>query len=430
MAIYADERATSLFMTGGEHVAERIVTITRIVENAPTKRRPAVAQLADGQDIVVFLAATSAVGPQPDSHKGQLLQAALAEHFRSNPPRRLNAGYARERPTRQAERFSNSATSDAGYFLASVQLSDGQWLNFSAPLQRTLPVVSMRAALSFAVMLSGILVLAWIVIHHINRPLKVFAAAAARLGTDVNAPPLPMRGPKEVRQATAAFNEMQDRLRRFVQDRTQMLAAIAHDLRTPVTRLRLRAEFTEDPEEQAKTLADLNQMERMITSTLAFARDDAAAEERVEIDLACLLDSVCGDFADVGHKVEWRADEPASFTGRPNALRRALTNLVDNAVKYGEPVAATMAGCDDGYLITIDDNGPGVAEAHLDDVFRPFFRTDTARDDPRGGSGLGLTVARDIVQAHGGRITLINRPEGGLRQDIWLPRGRAPGDGR
>lgn len=426
MALYANDRASALFLTGGAHVAERIVTITQIVENAPAAQRESIARMASGDAMAVTFATTGALPPRPASDKGELLRSVLVEHFQKKPSGRLRAAFrhAGLSPDRAARPARSRA--DAGYFLAAVQLSDGTWLNFSVPLESSLPVVSMRAVLSFTVMLLGILILGWIVIRRVNRPLELFAAAAVRLGTDVGAPPLPVRGPREVRQATTAFNQMQERLRRFVEDRTRMLAAIAHDLRTPVTRLRLRAEFIEDAEVQQKTLADLDQMERMIASTLAFARDDAASEDRAAIDLASLLESVCADFADVGRRVECRSEEPACYTGRPAALRRALTNLVDNAVKYGEPVTVSLTVAQDMYLIRIEDNGPGVSEADLEAVFQPFYRSDPARDDPRGGSGLGLTVARDIIQAHGGQISLANRAQGGLRQEIRLPSGVDP----
>jgi signal transduction histidine kinase len=240
---------------------------------------------------------------------------------------------------------------------------------------------------------------------------------------DVKAPPLPEIGPAEVRQATRAFNEMQDRIRRFVEDRTQMVAAISHDLGTPITRLRLRAEFVEDQDQRNKMLADLDDMEKMVFSALAFARDEAAGEPRAMVDLRTLLQRVCDDLADAGHAVELAATEKAvPYECRPVALRRALANLVENAVNYGQRARVSLDSREDGVLIRIDDQGPGIPEELHEEVFKPFRRLETSRSRETGGTGLGLTVARTIIRAHGGDVTVRNREDGGLRVEVRLPR--------
>jgi len=258
-------------------------------------------------------------------------------------------------------------------------------------------------------------------VRHSTAPLALFAGAAERLGRDVNAPDLPEDGAREVHLAAKAFNEMKRRLRGLISDRTQMLAAISHDLRTPITRLRLRAEFVEDKEQRGKMLNDLEQMEAMIASTLAFARDDNANEPRKKLDLVALIQSVCDDASDTGHDVVFTGTQSVFFNGRPLALRRALANLVDNAVKYGHRARVRIDQSPKHFNIVVEDEGPGIPEDELERVFEPFFRLDISRNRETGGTGLGLAVVRSIVRGHSGDVSLSNRPEGGLRATVTLP---------
>jgi signal transduction histidine kinase len=273
-----------------------------------------------------------------------------------------------------------------------------------------------------AVMIVAVVILSAMVVYRLTAPLRVFAQAAHRLGTDVNAAPLNEAGPIEVRRASNAFNEMQGRIRRFVEDRTQMIAAISHDLGTPITRLRLRAEFIEDEAQKQKILSDLEEMDRMISSTLTFARDDSVQEPRTLVDLAALIRSICRDLSDAGLMAECERHEPLSYSCHPTALRRALTNLIENAAKYGEGARVSIMNDAQEVIVRIDDLGPGIPEDQLENVFRPFHRLESSRSRQTGGTGLGLTVARTIVRAHGGEITLQNRSEGGLRVQVALPR--------
>ena len=307
--------------------------------------------------------------------------------------------------------------------MVSLQLRDGSWLNFAAPVESPEPFWSFRFALSMVIMLLAVGVLSALVVRYLTRPLATFARAAQRLGTDVKAPPIPEGGPAEVRQATRAFNEMQERIRRIVEDRTQMLAAISHDLGTPITRLRLRAEFVEDEDQQKKMLADLDDMEKMVFSALSFARDESAGEPHAMVDLRTLLQRVCDDMADAGHAVSLDVgDEAVPYGCRPAALRRALTNLIDNAVKYGREARVSLENDRDGVRVRIDDSGPGIPEDLREEAFKPFRRLEASRSRETGGTGLGLTVARTIIHAHGGDVTLTNRSEGGLRVEVRLPR--------
>jgi signal transduction histidine kinase len=201
-----------------------------------------------------------------------------------------------------------------------------------------------------------------------------------------------------------------------------MLAAISHDLRTPITQLRLRAEFIEDTEEQAKTLATLKEMEAMIASTLTFARDDALTEAPRMVDLAALVESLCDDLADAGKPVSFAAAEKVAVACRPAALKRAVANLIENAVKYGG-AARVSVGADAGDVrVVIEDDGPGIPSEELENVFAPFYRVEKSRGSGPGGVGLGLSIVRAIADAHGGHVRLENRDGGGLSAILEFPR--------
>jgi signal transduction histidine kinase len=237
---------------------------------------------------------------------------------------------------------------------------------------------------------------------------------------------LPEDGPREVATAARAFNTMAERIRRFVGDRTQMVAAIGHDLKTPITRLKLRAELLDDDEQRRKILADLEEMEAMIGATLAFARDDAAAEPSVMVDLAALCRTVLDEATDAAPEmadaITYDGPEHLTVRARPVALKRALANLVGNALAYGGAARLTLAEAAPGQLrIVIEDDGPGVPEYELEGVFQPFRRLETSRNRETGGSGLGLPIARNILRAHGGDVVLRNRPKGGLAAVMTLP---------
>lgn len=306
----------------------------------------------------------------------------------------------------------------------SVRLDDGSWLVFSGgdPMEGTFRLI--RFGLWMAGIVAAIALVSVWAGRRLTAPIDRFAQAAERLGVDGEAPPLPEAGPRELRAATRAFNRMQARLARFVADRTQMLAAMSHDLRTPLTRLRLRAELVEDPEMQRKMLADLDEMEAMVQATLAFARDDAQREPRGPIDLADLLQSLCDDRVDAGHTATYDGPAHATVDGRPVALRRAFANLMDNAIAYGGGVRLRLEpGSDDAQArVLIEDDGPGIPESEFEKVFAPFYRLERSRSRDTGGVGLGLATARSVVRGHGGDIALANRVEGGLRVTVTLPR--------
>ncbi|NEX93215.1 ATP-binding protein, partial [Caulobacter sp. 17J65-9] len=262
--------------------------------------------------------------------------------------------------------------------------------------------------------------LAWLLARRLTRPIGAFADAAERLGADPKAPPMAADGPAEVRAAAAAFNDMQDKLRAYLEERTSMIAAIAHDLRTPLMRLRFRLEAA--PEEaREKMAADVAEMDGMISQALAFVRGETVQETRAPLDLAALAAAVVDDLAETGVAASLANAEAATVFGDPVGLRRMLANLVENAAKFGAAARVTLKVEGGRAVLTVEDDGPGLPEAELERVFEPFHRAEPSRSRDTGGVGLGLAVARSIARAHGGDIRLANRPEGGLSARADLP---------
>ncbi|MDR3506027.1 MAG: ATP-binding protein [Acidocella sp.] len=309
----------------------------------------------------------------------------------------------------------------------SFMMPPTSWLTITSTLPPPAPWRSPGFATAFIVMtLLGGVMITWAV-RQLLQPVKTLAAAAEALGRDVvNAPPLPEKGPSEIVVAAKAFNTMAARVRRFVEDRTFLLTAIGHDLRTPITRLKLRAEYMEDDEQRTKMLADLDEMEAMVAATLAFSRDVTTTEKVARIDLASLLRTILDDAADGdpdhATALNYAGPEHLPVNARPLALKRALTNLVGNALKYGDAAHVTLHPPAKGVLrLDIEDQGPGIPAAEMERVFEPFRRLETSRNRETGGSGLGLSICRNIIRAHGGDVSLTNLPERGLRVSVTLP---------
>ena len=269
--------------------------------------------------------------------------------------------------------------------------------------------------------LISIAILAYLVTRMTMRPLKQLAQAAKDLGNDINHPPLALTGASEIRQASAAFNAMQARIRQHIFQRTQMLAAITHDLQTPLTRLRLRLEKVADSDLHERLVGDLSAMQSMVKEGLDLARSMDSTEAMQALDLDSLLDSVCSDAADAGQNVTLEGQAGMALMGRPIAMRRCLVNLIDNAVKYGQYAQVTVERLTGAARIRIRDGGPGIAPDQLAKVFEPFYRIETSRSRESGGTGLGLTIARNIAEQHGATVLLSNHVDGGLEVTLVVP---------
>ena len=309
------------------------------------------------------------------------------------------------------------------WFAASVAMGGGRWLNVAVGPLPGAPPWGSTFLLSFLLSVLGVAGVAVFMGRRISKPMRSLAAAAGRLGRGEEVGDLPEAGPVEIRGTVSAFNLMRGRLDRYVRDRTAMLAAISHDLRTPITSLRLQAEFVEDRDTRTKILAVLEEMQRMTEDTLAFIREDMRQEATRTVDLHALVDSVAADLADLGHELSVPDSGRVLAACRPVALRRAFRNLLENAAAHGVRATARVADDDGRVRVVIEDEGPGIPEADLERVFEPFVRLDESRSRDTGGAGLGLAIARTIIRGHGGDIRLENRAQGGLRATVVLPGG-------
>jgi signal transduction histidine kinase len=307
-------------------------------------------------------------------------------------------------------------------FVVQVALRDGTLVTFDSVVAPDTAQTPLRFALTLLVLLGSVVALSLVAVRWVTGPLSQLATAAERLGQDIDRPPLPETGPAESRRAARAFNTMQQRLQRFLSDRTRMLAAMSHDLKTPITRMRLRTDLLDDDVLRAKFAKDLGEMESMVAQTLDFMRDATAAEPVQRVNVQALLESLQRDYQDTGSEVaiEGRVTQP--FSGRPLALRRCLTNLLDNAVRYGKRATLRAEESAERLTIRVLDEGPGIPDAELERAFEPFYRGESSRNRATGGTGLGLGIARNIARAHGGNLALRNRPQGGLEAILSLPR--------
>lgn len=339
-----------------------------------------------------------------------------------SPPPPVGMGAPRERrgPPRAIVDGPKDEPFIFGDFKLAIHQDDGRWTIVEPKPAIRFDSWQQRILLILALSVLCVSPLAWLFARRLSGPISAFAGAAERLGRDPRAAPLALHGSSEVIAAANAFNMMQERLRRYVEDRTAMIGAVAHDLRTPLTRLRFRIEAVPD-DVRAKLASDIDQMEAMIAATMAFVRDTTRPAERTKLELASLLESIIDEAAETGGQASVELGEKIIIDGDPVALRRLLTNLVENGLKYGGAVQGRVRA--DGRLavIEIDDVGPGIPPAELDRVFEPFFRSEPSRNRETGGIGLGLAVVRSVARAHGGDVTLHNRPEGGLRARVELP---------
>jgi signal transduction histidine kinase len=439
LAIYLAFNASSLSDTREQNIIGRLATVVRLLENVPAERRAAMVADLSMPDFELELAATGAVLPE-DSEEGdtRFLRTGLAHALNlpagqwvytdyelapgDRPPPDFEPDPAR---TVLAERVAHWFRFREDLFV-SLQLGDGSWLN--ARVKGSPLALSLNLGLfwSLLVMAAAIAALtAWAVARPLAE-LRRVARAAEALGKDVEgAPALPERGPAEIRATAHAFNLMRDRIRTMVEDRTRMLAAMSHDLRTPLTRLRLRAEYVSPGEERERMLRDIADMEEMVAASLSFIGDGVEADQREPVDFISLLTDLCLDLDQEPPEFHLQGARRIRVLAAPVALRRAFTNLIDNARKYAGG-AEIRVDCRGAEVITdITDHGPGIPPEEYENVFKSYYRLEPSRSRRTGGYGLGLAIARSVVRSHGGDITLGPAPGGGLRVQVALP--LAPG---
>ena len=394
-----------------ELAVTKVAMIVRLLESVSQTDRPALAKLWDdeGFRVAYFVDAGAPATPGATA-------SASDEELREQIVTSLHrSGSAVTVQTIERGSMANSKRIDV-----SLRAGGAVELVTAIGLESRLGHIEQVAIVAFLLFATGGL-WAWST-WAVNRPLNRFSNAAERVGLDVHAPVLPEQGPAELRRAIRAFNEMQARLQLFLSDRTRMLGAISHDLRTPLTRLRLRIETDRAVDEKSKMLDDIESMEAMLTSTLSFIRGVDEVEVPDIVDLDSLLQTVCDLVSDLGREVSYAGSGRSRYHCKPQSMMRALTNVVANAAKYGRTACVSLERRPNrGFIVEIQDDGPGIPDAEKGKVFEPFYRAASAQEADSQGMGLGLAIARTIILAHGGTIDLLDRQPCGLCVRIFLP---------
>jgi signal transduction histidine kinase len=304
--------------------------------------------------------------------------------------------------------------------IVSIPTGSGRWLNARVGMAE-LPSMPWVPIFSAAVAIATLMLAAVWTARRVAIPLQRLSAAARAMRRGEPAPAVPETGPAAVRDATRSFNAMSRRLMATLDSQRAMMVAIAHDLRTPIATLRLRAEFVEDAEARARLLETLGEMQAMTEAVLDAARTGQTGEPARAVDLTALAESLAADMSEIGGDVSFVGGTTVQCVCRISEVRRALRNLVENAVRYGKRARVAVQAIGENAEITVDDDGPGIADADIERVFEPFARLEGSRSKETGGYGLGLSIVRLIARSHGGDVKLENRPEGGLRATISLP---------
>ena len=422
------ERATVVSQARGQNFAERLANVVRVLETEAPANRSATATALQSGDVRITLINDEQVSPHVP--RGQI-QAALAARLGSEREiRSLGGGGGGmggglgggSMPSKGPGAMSTHG--NPGHLVRSfdVRLRDGQWVRISAPPEAEAPALPAALLAQLLITLLIVTAVVMIAVRQATRPLQQLALAADALGGDLDAPPLAESGPAETRRAAQAFNRMQARIKRLVDERARALAAVSHDLRTPLTRLRLRAELVDDAVLREQMTGDLEAMAAMIDATLDYLRGLQDNEVVRPIDMNALLHSLVEDTALLGKSVRLEGVAVHPYHGRLSALRRALQNLIDNALNYGQRAHLRIEDSSEVLRLIVEDDGPGIAPEELPRVTQPFYRPDASRSRETGGVGLGLSIVNDIVRLHGGELQLSNRPSGGLAATLVLPR--------
>jgi len=457
--LLADERRFALLTARYDELVERTVELADLLAVVPEESRPALLAAASTRDLLFVLDPrdlAERLGGEPEPGLARMLArrlhlpsavvhvrvaTALPRPLPAEPPpldpvELLLEPFAEEPWTDPLPWEDPLPLFEPRWFdalrllgrarhalLVSVPVGDGLRLNAVLAFERLPTLFALHGALLTAAAGIAVAAVAWFALSGLTRPLAALARAADDLGRGRPVPRLPERGPEEVRTLVRAFNRMHERLERLLRDRAQVLAAIGHDLKTPLTGLRLRAEFVEDEDTRNRILAAVEEIRATVEAALAFLRAEHADEPVRPVDVGALVASVVDDLAERGDPAEATVPaEPVVVPMRAGAVRRALRNLVENAIRYGHRARVRIESEAGEVRIHVDDDGPGIPEARMEAVFEPFVRLETSRSRTTGGSGLGLAIARTVARAHGGDVRLANRPGGGLRATLILPR--------
>jgi signal transduction histidine kinase len=428
------DRGRALYEAMHQDVIERTVDIVRLLDALPPAEREHLLPILSGPQARISLATGPLSMPSgdDDTAPARLVEQQLRARLGARAEIRVSlSGYVMSGPMEgpvmmgmgnRAAAIMHGVHAMASRFFIQVRLGDGSWVWFERGLPGRLFDWPVKMLITLGILLVGVTALSLVAVRWIVQPLADLRRAADALGKDIHRPPLPETGPVEVAETARAFNRMQRRIGRFVEDRARILAAVSHDLKTPITRLRLRADLLDDEELGEKICRDLEEMQAMVEETLAFMRGTDEHEQTRPIDLTALLESLIEDAGETGRGVRLEGAIERPYLGRPLALKRCIGNLLSNALRYGREVEVSVQDSAQSVTLRILDSGPGIPTDAIEKIFDPFFRLEGSRGRDSGGTGLGLGIARDIARAHGGDLMLSNRPEGGLIAELRLPR--------
>jgi two-component system, OmpR family, sensor kinase len=415
--LYNSELVAEIGQVNERQLAERLVGIKRVVMEVPAKDRDRMAHSLSGGTLNVHWGRVS-LAAQNSAHgdpRLRDLETRLRELFPELPSDGLRIAYG-------DEGADNGGGSSKHVIVVSARLPDDSWLNFAVGIFGGATSSWHSVLLSTTATALAVLAVSILAVRVTTSSLRTVTGAAQRLGRGTASVTIDERGPREVRQAGVAFNEMQRRIMRLMNDHSRTLAAVSHDLRTPLTRLRFHAESIADQNLRDSVVQDVSEMEALIDSALTFLRTEAESEELRQSDIASICTTICNELSDQGHEVTCQPGGAVMVRARRLMLKRAIGNLVANGLKYGCHVRVRVEDRPSRVAIVVDDDGPGIPVDRIEEMFEPFKRLDDSRSRETGGVGLGLTVARMIARGHGGDVHLYNRAEGGLRAELTLPK--------
>jgi signal transduction histidine kinase len=419
MSIYARDRHSALESDSTLDIAERAVGMIELLRRIPPQWQE---QTVAGSNSRIFRVSVSSAPLIRSEASGEKVLEAVRGFLADSLPELSSKDImvAKKRPDESLRLKGIVGGEDL--LQLSLRLDDGSWLNITGMIQHSDALWPMSAAVYMLSVLLGVVVLGMWLVYRVTSPLTTFAEAADRLGKNLRSEPLAETGPSEVAKAAKALNEMQSRLQRLVENRTELLTSISHDLRTSITLLRLRAELMPPGSYRDRLIETLEEMESMVGSVLDFSRETFQEEPSRVVDLSALLQSVCEDRIDAGASVRFDAPESLRHRCRRVALKRAINNLVDNAIRYAGDTEVLLSDAASEIVIEIRDEGPGFDPGELDELLLPSFRAERPRRRETGGAGLGLSITKAIVESHGGTLEIANRSAGGASSVIRLPK--------
>jgi signal transduction histidine kinase len=442
--VHLYDRDSVLHQTMGAESAEKISSIVELLDSVEPVLRQSIVDALSGYPLEIVLYSSKEEGEHSLVH-GDVPNEQLDRLFREYLQRRLPTGYEAYVEVVESERMVHDLGAmhpppemremhqqmqqkmgerlSVKSFHVQIRLNDGVWVDFHYFMPKKIFAWPTRMVAALLLLMAAVLLLTWIAVRWVTRPLSTLSSAAEALGRDIHHPPLGVEGPTEVRQAALAFNTMQQRLSRYIGDRARILSAVSHDLKTPITRLRLRTELLEDQQLRGEIENDLSHMEEMVGATLDFMRGTERPELRQKIDLEALLESLQEDLHPLGILFEIQGELSMPVNAQLVSLKRCLTNLLENASHYGSgEVGVKLNESEQSVCVTVHNEGDPIPESELEKIFDPFYRIEHSRSRESGGTGLGLSIARNVAHAHGGELRIENAPQGGVSARLELPR--------